>query len=323
MSYLPTYCIDDLGYFDFELDGGESWPDWDSTLSVKFYDNDDVLQFTATTISTPALVKGTDTDGNSYVYVTDLELSNYASGIAYVEVTAKIDAEDIIPQPSTLAAFLIDNTCIVPPDPEYPFLLINSTSWVTHSVVDSDNNPVLDLTHDDIICKYWNRYLDNYGDLVLNYNNFVNDGDGNYSIRYTPTELNATGAFLSTLIPSSENNWFFSNRIFTCVSTVEGTCIVSGNCIDMQGEPYNKVTEVILENIYSPTNFADLGGSVTRRSRIFTDITGYFEVRLLRGLSVRVSIGSLGIVKTIEVPNEPTANIFDLLDAAEDELEPV
>lgn len=102
---MRKYAQDDYGYYavDFfdEFDV-PAIPDWNATLYFEFYDADGVLQFTATTTSTPALQAAAD-----YVYIENIVLTGWAIGIVTVRVYAQLAGVDFEPSPLVASAFEI------------------------------------------------------------------------------------------------------------------------------------------------------------------------------------------------------------------------
>jgi uncharacterized phiE125 gp8 family phage protein len=104
---MRKYAQSDLGYYSaryYDTLGNIVTPDWDATLYWQFRDSAGVLQFTATTTSTPALQVGTDGTGD-YVYVDGLDLSAYDPGVVEVRKYAKTSTVETEPYPEISYAF--------------------------------------------------------------------------------------------------------------------------------------------------------------------------------------------------------------------------
>jgi uncharacterized phiE125 gp8 family phage protein len=100
---MRQYALDDFAYYAVEFFDGlglPTIPDWDGTLYWEFYDGAGVLQFTATTTSTPALHAGA-----GFVYIEDLPLTGWAVGVTTAWVYAKIGGVDVEPIPLVTSAF--------------------------------------------------------------------------------------------------------------------------------------------------------------------------------------------------------------------------
>lgn len=92
---------------------------------------------------------------------------------------------------------------------------------------------------------------------------------------------------------------------------IPGTCVVSGNIIDIGGSPSSQ--QPIMFRIAK--NPATLGGAFVAGARLITmpDAYGSFSVALLRNAKVIVEIEGAGIRQQIVVPDASTANLIDLL----------
>lgn len=104
---IPKIRQDDFGFYSiryYNAVGGVIIPDWDTTIFWEFRDSADVLQFTATTISTPALVQDNDSDGD-FVKVIDVPLIGWALGMVTVTAYAKKNLQNIEPYPMRATAF--------------------------------------------------------------------------------------------------------------------------------------------------------------------------------------------------------------------------
>lgn len=104
---IPKIRQDDFGFYAVRYYDAASTvilPDWDATLYWEFRDSGNVLQFTATTISTPALVQDNDGDGD-FVKVIDIPLTGWALGIVTVKAYAKKNTQNIEPYPMLATAF--------------------------------------------------------------------------------------------------------------------------------------------------------------------------------------------------------------------------
>ncbi len=117
MSSIIRYAKSDPARFDFRVpDGLGDWvyPDWDDPdLCVEFYDSENTLRFTATTGSEPALVQGDDYDGDhnpeggKFIEVSDLDVSEFALGVAEAHVYAKVSGIEVSPCPTVVTAFQV------------------------------------------------------------------------------------------------------------------------------------------------------------------------------------------------------------------------
>lgn len=100
---MDQFTQDDLGTYQRQyVDGNDNivLPDWDANLYWEFRDSAGVLQFTATTISTPGLVAGVDA-----VSVTGIPLTAFAVGVVQVSCYANYGGLSSFPSPELSYAF--------------------------------------------------------------------------------------------------------------------------------------------------------------------------------------------------------------------------
>ncbi|NDC22527.1 MAG: hypothetical protein EBZ49_00130 [Proteobacteria bacterium] len=93
--------------------------------------------------------------------------------------------------------------------------------------------------------------------------------------------------------------------------TTPDHCIVSGNLADLGGNPAQSHRIV-----FRIAGFPRRSGSsllVSDRLVTYADAQGNFSARLVRGSTVIIEIDQAGIKNQIEVPNQPTALLLDLL----------
>lgn len=317
MTTVSTYYQSSRAYCDFTFSGGSEWPDWDATLIIDLYDSQGILQNHLTTTSSPGLTKGITNLNVKYVYVTGLDISNYTSGLVTAKIYGHVDGISIYPSPTEISAFM------VLADPAVPSPATNITvgdyNWVSHWLTDYDGNAKLDAEIEDLECSYWQ---DIYSDFIiknLDTECWVNAGNGEYKVLYD-REVVKAGSFLSVL-KSAEGEFLTDIRVCTATSTVSGTCIVTGQMLDLSGQVLTYPVAIMVENLYNPIRYSS-GAVVLPKQTYHSDISGLVTLTLLPGMRLRIGISDLGIVKTITVPNLESADLFELFEQATDELEP-
>lgn len=109
---MRRYSIDDFAYYAmefFDALGAPVIPDWNASLYFEFRDSANVLQFTATTTSVPALQAGA-----TFVYVENLPLTGWAVGAVTVRVYGQTGGVDFEPTPLVATAFeVVDDSDLV------------------------------------------------------------------------------------------------------------------------------------------------------------------------------------------------------------------
>jgi hypothetical protein len=322
-AVIPNYYQSTLANFDFMIDNGVRWPDWNSNLKVEFYDSQGTLRFTATITSSPALSRETDADGNYYIMVEGISLTSFSTGAAEAWVYADVSGDQAVPYPTKLPAFTVTaDVQATIPEPDITIELGDS-NWVSHYLVDNDGAPVLNVDYDDTICRYWAAVYTEFQTKNLDSDNFINVGAGEYRVLYEPTEI-FRGPFISSLHERSSSTIGFEPDLVvtTAVNTITGTCAITGQTVDFEGKDYTVPVEIIIENLYNPIN-TSVGSVINPSERYYSDIAGYIRMDLVRGIRVRISIGRYGIIGTVTVPDQAYINIFTLLGQADDEYEPL
>lgn len=139
-------------------------------------------------------------------------------------------------------------------------------------------------------------------------------GDGYYTMRWNAEDLDTLGIFAYRIsCPYVYEEVFGSFDVEPApfgVPTDSPTCIVTGNLIDIGGDPAHNA--VVFRPRYVP---GTAGPSLITAEAIRTgaDAFGNFSVKLLRSSQVIVEIEKAGIKNLITVPDAPTANLIDLL----------
>lgn len=140
-------------------------------------------------------------------------------------------------------------------------------------------------------------------------------GEGYYSVLWTEGDLNVLGCFFWILkvpyLSVELKDKFDVDPAPLYTDTSAPVCIVSGNIIDIGGDP-------LAINIvrFRPRNVPGVAGQSLIASghiQTSTDAYGNFSVKLLRSAIVLVEIENAGIRHLITVPDEPTASLIDLL----------
>jgi len=94
------------------------------------------------------------------------------------------------------------------------------------------------------------------------------------------------------------------------------TCLVYGNIFDITGTPDNgESPDSIVVNVQKTPS------PISRNNRLYTmdavstvvDETGYFQIELVRGLSVRILISRINLDKTFTVPDQASVDISSII----------
>jgi len=142
-------------------------------------------------------------------------------------------------------------------------------------------------------------------------------GDGYYAIKWVSADLAAQGELFFIL----ENAGYASFDTVTgkfdvlaapleMVSSPE-VCVVTGSIVDLGGDPSQNL-DISFKLSRAPSV---IGGSFIEGKTIRTmpNAFGNFSVGLLRGKKALVEIEKAGVKITIDIPDQPTANLMDLI----------
>lgn len=200
-------------------------------------------------------------------------------------------------------------------------IYINEENWVYHNIQDLNDNPVIGLDYRNISCMFWTPLFTNFQTKYLTIDDVFEADAGNYGIFYYPEEVTPKGYFIS-FVYSSTGLFLPSLEVTTAVDTVSGTCAVTGQCIDIQGQVLTEPVQITVENIYNPIR-TSFGSIVERKNVFYSDISGSVEMSLMRGATVRVGISHFGITKTVTIPDSDYADLFKLIENADSAFEPL
>jgi len=200
-------------------------------------------------------------------------------------------------------------------------LNLNEYNWVSHTLINSDNQRVMNQDFMTILCKFWNPIFTEFQTKILTIDDIYETSPGEYELLYTPEEISTKGAFVSMLYTSTDA-FLPSLEVTTVVDTVSGTCAVSGQCIDVQGQVLVNPIQITIENIYTPIRTM-YGSIIPRKTVFYSDITGFFEIPLIKGMTVRVGVSHFGITKTVTIPEDNYADLFELIENSSNEFEPI
>jgi hypothetical protein len=177
--------------------------------------------------------------------------------------------------------------------------------------------PALGILPNDVVCKYRKTGETVFTTKTLSLSNWIDHGNGYYTVKFSGTETNVLGYFFYTLDSSLFDNFLYDEFSIEPVPSgnaptpIPDMCVVSGMFKNLGNTvPTNsKVT-------FRPVNVpAALNGSILSVDVISTylDINGNFSVALLQGTTVIVEVERTGIRHQIEIPIASSANLIDLL----------
>lgn len=176
--------------------------------------------------------------------------------------------------------------------------------------------PAASVLPSQVLCKYKKNGDDGLTIKILDASNWINLGQGFYTLRLMPDETDVTGYFFFTLSSTQFDNFTYGEftieptNIFQSVSSPE-ICVVSGS-IRTVGNTVPKNTKAIFRPVHFPSTTS---GSLISAEAVTGHLSAYgtFSVELIQGSTVIAEIEGTGIRAQIEIPYEPTADLMTLL----------
>lgn len=173
---------------------------------------------------------------------------------------------------------------------------------------------VAGLTAADIVLRWWKNGLTNVPVRPILPEELVDLGAGYYTLTLPEADMNQLGQmylrFTGTGFDPLEKEFTVEAAPIAILASTT-TCIVSGNTLDLSGKRMVGA-EVVFRPVDAPNS---VGPSIIHFERIitYTDALGNFSVNLLRGAKAIVEIRDAGLRHQIEVPDQSTALLLDLL----------
>jgi hypothetical protein len=143
--------------------------------------------------------------------------------------------------------------------------------------------------------------------------NWVNLGDGYYTLRFSGDDLSRVGNFIYKLTGPNFDNFLYDE--FTILAgedvTVKDKCVIKGQFIGLNGDAAQQI-KVTARMVEFP---AVSSGRIVSGDTVYTflDSQGKFEMSLLRGSTALIEVPRAAIRSQIVVPDTATANLVDLL----------
>ena len=175
--------------------------------------------------------------------------------------------------------------------------------------------PVTSVTFDNVTVKY--RKAGDTGALstkTMTVDDWVEIENGYYAVKWSATDMNTLGTFFYQVTEVSSDpvtdQFSIQPQPITLLAQAD-TCIVSGNILDIGGDPAQN-RAVVFRIAKSPVS---VGSSLISGEPIKTvpDFAGNFSIALLRNATIVVEIERAGIRHQITIPDQETANLIDLL----------
>lgn len=164
-----------------------------------------------------------------------------------------------------------------------------------------------------VVMKIWKQGDTGFTLHILTSSSWTELVDGLYVLRISAETLNTLGGFAIYLTGPFEPILIkeYVEPAPVGLLTTPDHCIISGNLSDLGGHPAQGHRIV-----FRLASFPKKSGSsllVSDRLVTYADAQGNFSARLVRGSTVIIEVDQAGIKNQIEVPNQSTALLLDLL----------
>ena len=167
-----------------------------------------------------------------------------------------------------------------------------------------------------VACKYKKTGDSQLRTKILDSTNWINLGQGYYTVRFSAQDTDVSGYFFYTLSGTGFDNFTSGEfviepeSIFQSIQAPE-ICIVSGS-VRTVGNSVPKDVRAVFRPVQFP---AASSGNIISATAIVANLTAYgtFSAALIQGSTVIVEIDGTGIRGQIIVPYEATADLMSLL----------
>lgn len=175
----------------------------------------------------------------------------------------------------------------------------------------------------DVACKKATQSA--FVTKVMTSPEFRENGNGVYEILFSSAELNVLGTFLYVVngnggLPAPAVRQFVGQAFvvsasdYTPGSISLDTCVLTGNLVDMKGQPLVNAS-VSARVIAMPQIIGadpNIGGVCSDLMGAQTDSAGFFALEVVQGATVDIAIPRINYRRSLVVPSETTAKLFTL-----------
>lgn len=194
-------------------------------------------------------------------------------------------------------------------------MAIQGRTWESNVILLLSGVPVTGVLPSNVTVKYRRVGDTTLQTKAMSSANWLEVGNGLYTIKWATTETQAVGPFLFQLSSGAVFDSFYDE--FDVLPYPVGAvlsptkCIVTGNIVDIGGNP-DQDLQVKFRIAKYPATYQ---GAIAGGKPIYTtaDPLGAFSVALIRGAIVIVSIEQAGLKQQFTVPDQDSAALLDLL----------
>ena len=172
-------------------------------------------------------------------------------------------------------------------------------------------NTQVDIWDSGMTTLLWSNSKNSSGQVVLSLN------PGIYKVLIRKSRVSFTTPETLTVVgPTAETATFSGTSVIPSSPTAPNLCVIYGSIYDIEGAVDDGTSPdpvIILAQRGRSTSVVDGRIYTNDTSRTKPDEDGYFEVELVRNMSVTISIERSGINKKVTVPDQVSAALTSLL----------
>lgn len=175
--------------------------------------------------------------------------------------------------------------------------------------------PAVGIAHSNVLVSYKKFMGSALQVKSLSTEDWVEIGDGFYSLRWTPTEMDTLGKFFFKAEGPGFDNFLYGEFDVVAPPVAEVVyperCVVYGNILELNVQPSTStIITARIVKVPAVINQSILTAKITSTT---PNHLGNFELILPRGATVVIEIPMTGIRQQIVVPNQAQAHLLDLL----------
>lgn len=175
-------------------------------------------------------------------------------------------------------------------------------------------SPVTGIDTTELTFTYWRQGDAGLTTLALTSTNWIELSLGLYILKVPSSVMSVIGHFYFRIAGVSFDLYEEQLRIEpTPLQLVaqNNKCIITGNLVDLTGDA-TQGQQIVFRVSQLP---AKISSSLLSSNRIVTtpDAQGNFSVAIVQGATVLVEIQQAGVFIEIEVPEQPSAQLIDLM----------
>lgn len=174
-------------------------------------------------------------------------------------------------------------------------------------------DPAISIEYTDLVVKIKKANQNTLTTKTLVPTDWVNLGEGLYTIKFSASETNIPGEFVFTLTGTGFDNFVLDQFTIQPGNAVitPAQCVVTGSVFNQSALPPQN-----LKIVARPVQFpAKVGQNILAADAVYTypDSQGNFTLVLVRNSVVMIEIERCGIKAQVTVPDAESANLLDLL----------